>query len=174
MLALFSPFITSAQIVSETSSESDTGGNNAPSGGTVKTGNSSASSHTTTVMDGGVGTVEITTEVEENGEEYTNTTKKEVQGAIEVKASSGASSGGEAETSISVKTIQSSVASSTFWNRFKPFFQISTPTTTEVQEETTTEKPERFSKASLSATSSVSIAINSFVERLLNVLIFWR
>ena len=180
VLALFLPVATGAQgIVSETTSESDTGGNTVGSGGITTSGDSSASVHTT-VQDGSSGssTVEIKIETKVDGEVYTETIKKEVKDGGKVRVSTSSTSKGktskekaEVKAGASVivgKTIQSNIASSTFWSRiplFKSFAPFSTTTGAEISDKT-------FVR--IHATSSPVDGLKSFIQRIFSILIFWR
>jgi len=172
-----------AQINSETSAESETGGNT----GSGSTGNASASSHSTTVIDGsGNGTVEVHVRTETNGVVQEETIKKEVEGAVEVRVSTTSTSKSgakpapktkteaKAEATVEVKSggIFSRVASTTFWRNFSLWtsFTGSGTTTVEVEDEgrvlSMIERPQ--------GTTTANGGIRGLFSSIVNIFIFWR
>ena len=97
------PALAFGQIVSETSSEADTGGNSTGSSGTTTSGEASASAHTTTIVADEGGTVEITVETEADGVKETQHIKEEFPQGGTVNAS--ANTGGEARAGVSVPKV---------------------------------------------------------------------
>lgn len=184
VLALFMPVFALAQINSETSAESDTGGNTSGSG---SSGDASASSHSTTVIDGsGNGTVEINIITNTNGTVQNETIKKEIQGGVEVRVSttstskpsskSAAQSKGTAKAEVDVKvrsgSIFSRIASTTFWRTFPLWAAFSAGGTTtadvEVKDDgrvlTMIERPQ----------GTEGTGVGGFFSSIINIFIFWR
>lgn len=112
ILSLLSPSITAAEIMiqnsgsvtSKTSSSVSTGGNEVDSGGTVVTGNASASSKSEITSGSNGGTVHIETSTEVNGEKQTQVVEKTLRAnePISVEVHSKSVSGKRPETSITV------------------------------------------------------------------------
>ena len=130
MLAALSP-VAYAQIESTAEAETDTGGNNAGSGGTVETGDSAASVQTTNVVGEGGGTVKVEVRTETNGEVKTESIKKTVPGGVNVRVS--ASSSGAVKTdvkrtetngkvTVTVQSAATGTSSAPFWA--PPFMDI--------------------------------------------------
>ena len=133
VLAALLPGAAYAQVQSTTEAETDTGGNNAGSGGTVETGDSAASVQTTNVVGEGGGTVKVEVRTETNGEVKTESIKKTVPGGVNVRVS--ASSSGAVKTdvkktetngkvTVTVQSTATGTSSAPFWAR--PFMDIQT------------------------------------------------
>ena len=125
LLAALTPVFAYAQIESTTEAETDTGGNNAGSGGTVETVDSAASVQTTNVVGEGGGTVKVEVRTETNGEVKTESMEKEVSGGVQVNVKASSNSGdvngmkAEEKGKVTV-TVQGTGTPSGFWSRI-PF-----------------------------------------------------
>lgn len=187
LFALFSPVLVSAQITSETSAESDTGGNR----GSGTSGNASASSHSTTVIDGnGRGTVEVKVRTETNGVVQEETIKKEVQGTTEVRVSttskSAAQQKAEVKTKVEAKTeagredsaVQglSHVASTTFslWRTIPSWFSFGLKSTTTVKTNIEDDGRVLGMIGRPHGTTTPGIGIRGFFAKMFDIVIFWR
>ena len=125
LLAALTPVFAYAQIESTTEAETDTGGNNAGSGGTVETGDSAASVQTTNVVGEGGGTVKVEVRTETNGEVKTESMEKEVSGGVQVNVKASSNSGDVKGVKTLEKgkvtvTVQGTGTPSGFWSRI-PF-----------------------------------------------------
>ena len=91
-----------AQIVSETSASSDSGGNAVGTGGSAITGSASASARTTSVAGSGIesGSVEVDVEITANGQAYEESIQKNIPAGggvhVQVSADTSARTGGDA------------------------------------------------------------------------------
>src|SRR3989344_6618445 len=82
------PILTRAQILSETSAESDTGGNTAGNGASVAEGSSSASVRVTNLINAkGASTVEVEVETESDGDVRTESLRQRIEArkAVEIR-----------------------------------------------------------------------------------------
>lgn len=176
VFVFFVPVLALAQIHSDTSAESDTGGNI----GNGTTGSASASSHSTTVIDGsGNGTVEVYIKTNTDGEVHEESIKKEVQGGVEVRVSTTskpatkltqpteAEAKVEAKTNVEIKNEGGMF--STFWRSFPLWTSFSTEDTTTVEV-----KDDGRVLTMIERTESEDAGISSLFSTIVNIFIFWR